>query len=110
VNGDGVVSNIRKHLRSHHNKEWKLSCIALKLPNWEAYAVEMEGSDGVVLPVDKDEWTLDGFLERLIKWIVVDDQVKSNCIFSICELTPSSLKELLTVLNSAIYSSIVEGS
>jgi hypothetical protein len=64
-------------MHSYHNKEWKLSCISLKLPNWEKYSTEIEaGTKNVSTEVEsKGEWSLEGFLERLIKWIVVDDQV-----------------------------------
>jgi len=98
---------------SHHSKEWKVSCISLKLPNWNKYATEIgAGSENVSTEAEsKGEWTLEGFLERLIKWIVVDDQVSGFSNLHLV-LTPIffSRNELLIALSSVTYYYTVDGS
>jgi hypothetical protein len=67
---------IRRHFEAQHEKTWKVACIALKLKNWERYAEEAtpEGRSAK-RGTTREEWSLDGFLDRLVKWMVVDDQV-----------------------------------
>ncbi|CAG7851001.1 SubName: Full=Uncharacterized protein {ECO:0000313/EMBL:CCA75502.1} [Serendipita indica DSM 11827] len=74
-NVDGTTSPIRRHFKEEHEKEWKVICIALKLKNWERYAEELtpEGRAARQAMV-KAQWSLDGFLERLTRSIVSNDQ------------------------------------
>lgn len=53
-----------------------LSCVSLRLSHWETYAkILEEPTADPVAPGEKPPWSLEGFLERLIKWIVATDQV-----------------------------------
>jgi hypothetical protein len=84
---NGVTTAMRRHLRSEHMREWLVSCVSLKLKGWEEKAAELrklpaqaEDSDLTrsVLTAIQPAWSLKGFLDLLIKWIVVDDQVCMN--------------------------------
>jgi len=78
---------MRRHLRGEHAREWLVSCVSLKLKGWEDKAAELQklppqegDSDSTrsVLAGIQPAWSLKGFLELLVKWIVVDDQVCVN--------------------------------
>ncbi|THU83592.1 hypothetical protein K435DRAFT_871131 [Dendrothele bispora CBS 962.96] len=69
-NSDGQTKTLRKHLRSH-GKTWTEIILIKKLKGWEKLARD--------LPTETETrarppFTLEGFYERLLKWIAVDDQ------------------------------------
>jgi hypothetical protein len=64
-------------------KEWLVSCVSLKLKDWEEKALELQGlyhsTDNsevtmAMLSTIQPAWTIKGFTNQLVKWIVVDDQ------------------------------------
>jgi hypothetical protein len=72
-----------RHLRHEHLKEWLVSCVLLKLKDWEEKALELQGlshstDDSEVttamLSTIQPAWTIKEFTDRLVKWIVVDNQ------------------------------------
>ncbi|KAG8821310.1 hypothetical protein FRC17_009861 [Serendipita sp. 399] len=74
-NVEGITSPIRRHFEAQHEKEWKVTCISLKLKHWERYAEEATPKGQAARRAgQREEWSLEGFLDRLIKWMVVDDQ------------------------------------
>ena len=84
---NGATTAMRRHLRSVHMREWLVSCVSLKLKGWEDKAAELQklpsqagDSDSTrsVLAAIQPVWSLKGFLDLLVKWIVVDDQVRLN--------------------------------
>jgi hypothetical protein len=86
---NGTTSSMRRHLRNEHNREWLVTCVSLKLKGWEDKAAELKelspqtGDSELtksVLAAIQPAWTLKGFLDLLIKWIVVDDQVWVNLL------------------------------
>lgn len=82
--GGGTTSTIRRHLKNRKDGHFdKYRAIAKSL------GVKVDGDPSN--PVSDDTETLfthDGFMERLLRWMVVDDQV--------CSPTPSTLKFVLT--------------
>jgi hypothetical protein len=94
---NGTTTSMRRHLRNAHKREWLVTCISLKLKGWEDKAAELQnlspqtGDSELtrsVLAAIQPAWTLKGFLDLLIKWIVVDDQVRVN-LFKASTLTDS---------------------
>jgi hypothetical protein len=84
---NGATSAPRRHLRAKHLRVWLVSCIALKLKDWEEKTLELQGipqseSDSeatkAMLATVQPAWTMKGFMDRLVKWIVVDDQVRTR--------------------------------
>lgn len=73
-NSDGVTSPVRRHFELLHEKKWKMICISFKLKNWERYAEEATPEGKAAKRAVQQEWSLEGFLDRLVKWMVVEDQ------------------------------------
>jgi hypothetical protein len=68
-NVDGIVTNLRNHLTSEH------------LAIYEGYLANKEQSDALLPGRQRSEsfaqpFTLEGFYERLVRWVVADDQVR----------------------------------
>ena len=61
----------RKHLKTCHPHLYRHFVITNKLKGWETIddGHDWNGS------YERAEFTLDGFYQRLIRWIAVDDQV-----------------------------------
>jgi hypothetical protein len=68
-NADGIVTMIRKHLKGTHSEEYKHVCNLLKLKHADKPTDSMPNKS-TSEPFNLEEW-----LRRLVKWIVVDDQV-----------------------------------
>lgn len=70
-NGDGMNKTLRSHLMVHHHDLWKAVCRVehLKIPQAICLPLERNGVDSM------PEFTLGGFEERLVRWIIADDQV-----------------------------------
>ena len=72
-NCDGIVTTLRTHLRNQHETIYKGY---LQTGAWETEACKHKGGD-----ID-EPFHLAGFLERLLRWMVIDDQVRSIFISS----------------------------
>lgn len=79
-----MASTIWSHLQSRHGKLWQNIVVAEKLKNWEKVKILLASvserdaaSNGAKAP-----FSLEGFLERLVRWIVVDNQVSASIILS----------------------------
>lgn len=71
-NGPGSCSNIRRHLKAKHFKLWSDIVISQKLKGWQEVQRDVTSRDK---ERPRETFSLDGFYERLIKWVTVDDQV-----------------------------------
>lgn len=96
-NGDGMTATIRAHLKKYHQKEWESAVVGQQLKAWEECA-------GMAGPAPtrqhREPFTLKGFHHRLVKWIVVDDQV--------CNIISFRYSMLLTItICSQLMSSTV---
>lgn len=78
-NADGKTSTMRRHFKKHHKKTWRVSCISFKLKNWETYIEEGTKStadpEHLTRRYTHSDWSLEGFLDRLVRFLVADDQV-----------------------------------
>ena len=79
-NCDGVVTTLRTHMMNKHNDEYEGY---LRTDAWEAALRQHKGGH------TKESFCLAGFFERLIRWMVIDDQVSIMFIFSLS--TPPDL-------------------
>jgi hypothetical protein len=71
----GQTDAIRKHLESEHSPLYRELVLTNKLKGWERFASSRSQSQPSGCA--KEEFTLEGFYERLVRWIAVDDQVIS---------------------------------
>jgi hypothetical protein len=69
-NGDSFTGTFRTHLKACHLDEYESIVRLLKLK----HAAELDNLDGSPL-VDNGPFQLKEWIRRLIKWVVVDDQV-----------------------------------
>jgi len=84
---NGATTAPHWHLHAKHLQVWLVSCISLKLKDWEEKTLELQGipqskSDSeatkAMLATVQPAWTIKGFMDRLVKWIVVDDQMRTH--------------------------------
>ncbi|KAJ7834015.1 hypothetical protein B0H13DRAFT_2110220 [Mycena leptocephala] len=81
-NVNGQTKAIRRHLQSEHGKVWKDMVLLKQLKNWET----LEAST-TQAPDEREEFSLPGLYESLVKWIAVDDQAclsfisRNHCSF-----------------------------
>ena len=67
----GQTACVRKHLRDDHEGMWREIVISQTLKGWrDPYNQTRNGKK------PREPFSLTGFNERLLKWIVVDDQVR----------------------------------
>lgn len=74
-NSDGMTTTIRAHLQKFHQKEWQDVVVGKQLKAWEEQA-SMTGP--APTRQHREPFTLRGFHDRLVRWIVVDDQVRET--------------------------------
>jgi hypothetical protein len=72
---DGVVTTLRTHLKSHHETIYEGF---LQTGSWEMALRKQKAADA------DEPFQLTGFLERLLRWMVADDQVSSVFILPVC--------------------------
>ena len=77
---NGMTTTIRDHFQNHHYEEWCQSVIENKLKGWEELASKPPaGSDATAhtgtLEPGLEPFTLNGLRQRIVQWIVGDDQV-----------------------------------
>jgi hypothetical protein len=84
MNINGMANTIRVHLSSKHRDEWRKIVVMEKLKGW-AKLLHGNGDNKSYCGGATQElpFTHEGFLERLVRWIAVDDQV--DLIFFIIE-------------------------
>lgn len=80
ANEGGRAFRIREHLQKHHTKEWEDTVIEEKLKGWEEIVSNRksdarEGGEATPVNYSDGGFSLEGFIRRLVRWIVVDDQV-----------------------------------
>jgi len=80
---EGQTTNIRTHLRENHWKVYREVVVKEKLKYWDEIA-QMTGPTALSAPKECEPFTLEGFFERLVKWVVVDDQVSFTFFFLYC--------------------------
>ena len=71
-----MASTIQDHMKKHHFVEWMATVLCEKLKDWEKIGKSstLAGpSAGSNQP--QEPFTMEGFLEWLLHWVVVDDQV-----------------------------------
>jgi len=69
LNTNGMADTIRNHLSLKHGDEWRKIVLIEKLKGWDKMRCENGGTGS------RDVFTMEGFLERLARWIAADDQV-----------------------------------
>lgn len=81
-------------MKKHHFVEWTTTVLREKLKDWEKIG---KSSTSAGSPVGnnwpQEPFTMEGFLERLLRWVVVDDQVITE-IFEIINGANSVLVSL----------------
>lgn len=84
-----MTQTIREHLSSKHSEVWQNIVFVEKLKGWNKMKAPAGSSDTtssspshlLESEVPKSTFTLEGFYERLARWIVVDDQVSYHLIY-----------------------------
>jgi hypothetical protein len=74
ANSNGIADTIRTHLARKHSKEWRKIVVIEKLKGWDKIRCDSENGDRPT----REQFTWEGFLERLRRWIAVDDQVSPS--------------------------------
>jgi hypothetical protein len=64
---------IRAHLRKHHWHNYRQDVIAERLKGWRT--IDGTISSSQTASQEQEPFSLKGFYERLVGWVVVDDQV-----------------------------------
>lgn len=109
-NSAGQNENIRQHLRHIHQSAWEEIVKIKKLKNWDKIVTleEAKVSSSELVDRVQEPFTLEGFYERLVRWIVVDDQVCHLQLSCPGANPTSSLSMLLIAQSSALsFSTLV---
>lgn len=87
-NADGVVTTIRRHLKGTHSEEYERVCKLFNLKHSDKPTDTMMDKSAASELFNLEEW-----LRRLVKWIVVDDQVQyfSSDFISLVQLLTTNL-------------------
>ena len=72
-NNGSATSTIRKHLQRYHETEW-VNTVQHKKLKGHIEPHEQHNGTGGDSPAQEAPFTVAGFYERLIRWIIVDDQ------------------------------------
>lgn len=77
LNRNGQTENIRDHLIDAHWDTFRETVLVEKLKGWENIASgALTGPGGSkTSTASREPFSVEGFYERLVKWVVVDDQV-----------------------------------
>jgi hypothetical protein len=78
LNAGGQTDCICKHFKKHHNLVWRELVLQNKLKGWETVDQPESTPQGPMY--NPNEFTLTRFYERLVRWIVADDQVSDSFI------------------------------
>ncbi|KAF4611155.1 hypothetical protein D9613_006647 [Agrocybe pediades] len=90
-NINGMADTIRNHLSTKHRSEWRKMVLLEKLKGWDK--MPAQGGDALKSNAPGPAFTLEGFFERLVEWISVDDQ-------SLNVVDYPELRDLLLYLNA----------
>jgi hypothetical protein len=74
-NVGGQCHNIRRHLKKEHFKTWADIVVLKKLKGWQGIHQHLKKGEP-----SREPFHLEGFHDKLIRWIAVDDQV--SCVIS----------------------------
>jgi len=74
-NVNGMADTIRTHLSTKHGDEWRKIIVLEQLKGWEKLGRQKTENQ------IRESFTLEGFHERLARWIAADDQVSACRIF-----------------------------
>jgi hypothetical protein len=75
-NVHGQTSAIRNHLKEEHEMLWRDVVVLEKLKGWKDVGNSPSYSESGRTRNGSEKFTIEGFYERLLRWIAVDDQVK----------------------------------
>ena len=71
-----MASTIREHMQKHHFDEWRTTVLQQRLKDWEKISQSNTTADSSSDTHQPHEpFTMEGFLQRLTWWIIVNDQV-----------------------------------
>ncbi|CAA7265591.1 unnamed protein product [Cyclocybe aegerita] len=73
-NRAGQSKTICNHLKRKHWKVWRDIVILKQLKGWKELGLTRYGTGSTSGPYEREPFSLDGFYDRLVRWIVVDDQ------------------------------------
>ena len=65
---------IREHMALHHSKAWRKIIVLNKLKGWETIDLPTIGKN------NQEPFSLEGFYQRLVRWVSVDDQVRKKSV------------------------------
>jgi hypothetical protein len=68
-------SSLRKHLKSHHEEKYNEICSSNA---WKNQLPGIVQSGITTKKVDREKYTEELFLQKIVNWIVADDQVSRN--------------------------------
>ena len=69
-----MASTIREHMQKHHFNDWKATVLREQLKDWDKIG-QLGFSKSSNANCTHEPFTMEGFLQRLARWIIVDDQV-----------------------------------
>jgi hypothetical protein len=78
-NVDGQTTAIRNHLKAEHGKIWRVLVLLKQIKGWETIGASTETAPG-----EREEFSIPGFYNRLVKWIAVDDRARLFVCFLMC--------------------------
>lgn len=61
-------------MQKHHFNEWRETVLREQLKDWEKIG-QSGSSESSNTNRTREPFTMEGFLQRLARWIIVDDQV-----------------------------------
>ncbi|KDQ54439.1 hypothetical protein JAAARDRAFT_49389 [Jaapia argillacea MUCL 33604] len=91
----GMATTIRKHLKKDHGEMWRGVVITEKLKGWEELKAGCCPGLSEVGCNEHEPFSVEGFLDHLVKWIAVDDQ-------SINVIESEELRDLLLFVGTKL--------
>jgi hypothetical protein len=92
---NGIADTIRTHLSTHHGDTWRKVVVLEKLKGWDKVNCNFKAG---IDPSEHEAFTVEGFLKRLARWVVVDDQVGYRYMSNPDALTPIWFSQSLNVV------------
>jgi hypothetical protein len=74
-NVSGQTTAIRNHLKDEHETVWREVVLLEKLKGWKEIGNHPSHSSSDPETRRNERFSIEGFYERLLRWIAVDDQV-----------------------------------
>ena len=69
------TTSLRKHIGQYHAEEYVAAC---KMHGWKVQIGDPDSSSSSDPKIKRPPFSLDGFVKRLVKFIVADDQVSDK--------------------------------